>query len=398
MTETTLVKQVLTKDFGIVNEDQQIVEGIVTDDLVDVDGHVIDQNGFRSALVDYLQWGNIRDQHGLPVGKVLEITDWNKFVVQIVDDAVWKKIKAGLYKGFSIGIRVLGYEVEDVSKYTNDSYRGVPPLIVEAIKAGGLIIRITKMVLAEVSIVDRPANPRALITATKNMKIETEEYLPVSHFVIEAQKQYEGDTEMAKKAQTAVVEDLEKSVDAVDQVTDTTEVVETENLAVEDTAVAENDLETKFASLEGIVSDLVTRQDNLSKQLTDISQVLMTVSKALEAQAEAVDEVVESVVEPVVEAVSEKSINTNDMDAIVAKLRESFDEAIEKAASAAVAKMTKTTEVVERSGGVNLGDGAEVKKETTTSTSKTDIKQKATYGNAATLLANIISRQSAPAN
>lgn len=406
MTKDSYVKTLASKNFGIVDEDEQIVEGIVTDDLIDVDGHVIDQLGFKSSLIDYFQWGNIRDQHGLPVGKVLEAPEWNKFVVKIVDDNVWKKIKAGLYKGFSIGIRVLEYEIEEADDYGPDAYRGVPPVIADAIKAGGFIIRITKMVLAEVSVVDRPANPRALITAFKSMNDDDKsKILPVMSIVSKAQEQYEGDLEMPKNIEKDVTENVEDTnVELEQDVNKDAQTDEEVNAEVVDEAVEadadtqEGSLETKFASLETRVNELGDSQNQISKQLGTLTESMVTVSKALEtlmetqtaaAEAAVQDEAeVDKAVEDEVSEDAEKDVATDEVKTLdVDSLLAQIDERVKKSVGELLAKRDENKDG--HRGGVNLGDSDEDENPVQ------ETQRKATYKDVAVGFAEMIARAQA---
>jgi len=93
-------------------------------------------------------WGNLREMHGkVAAGKVLEaVVDEQGLYIkaQIVDDDVWAKVKAGVYLGFSVAGDTTG--VQD--------------------RADGARI-ITGLDLAEISVVDRPANPQAKISVVK---------------------------------------------------------------------------------------------------------------------------------------------------------------------------------------------------------------------------------------
>lgn len=352
---TQYQKMLVSKDINIIDEDERIVEGIITDDLVDIDGHVIDAEGFKAALPDYLQWGNIRDQHGLPVAKVIGTPEWNKFQVQVVDDGVWKKIKAGLYKGFSIGIRVLGVEVEDVSKYADSSFLGLPQLVVRAIKEAGVIIRITKMVLAEVSIVDRPANPRALVTSIKNMKSdENAPYIPVLGNILKAQNQ-QGEIQM---------ENQNTQVD--NQLDETTQ----ETVEKDVTATTENqgtsDVESRIASLEKSVSDFGVAFTDLRGGIeTQVKMIQESLEKAMQAFAPAKEEVVfVTTPEVVIEAVQTEQSGATDVakmvNDLVVKAIADIQAGVTKSVDEAVKKIQVTDVTAnERVGGVNGGDGSE---------------------------------------
>lgn len=356
-------KQITFKQFNILDEDEQIVEGYVTDDKVDVDGHVIDQGGFRAAVQDYMSWGNIREQHMLPAGMLVDTPEWNKFIVRIVDDNVWKKVKAGLYKGFSVGIRVLDYEVEPIDNYTEADFDGVPKILQDAIKAGGMIIRITKMVLAEVSIVDRPANPRALVTAFKAEGLDNTETLPVFKYVAEVQKELKGDNQMAKTKQenTEIEKEIADSTEAVveDAVVESTEEDVTEG--TEDVS-----LEVKFASLEQTVNDLTGSINEIRTELSKTTEefektVTEIVTKALEsvvAQTETEDVAQAEEAEVVEDEVAEtesKSVDV-DVEAAITSAFKDIEDRIANAVAKAIADQRAEDTAAERQGGINGGD------------------------------------------
>jgi hypothetical protein len=152
-----------------VDQDQRIVEGIAISEAPDQQGgmwdgqryagDVVPMDTIQAALPDYLEWANLREMHQpSAVGKVLSATVENgalRIVAQIVDDAAWEKVRAGVYKGFSIGGRCLAAAI---------------------VKSGSEVFRkITKMVLSEISLVDRPANPEARIELWKGYGMNPDE-------------------------------------------------------------------------------------------------------------------------------------------------------------------------------------------------------------------------------
>lgn len=146
----------------ITKAEQRIVQGIASTAALDnqpgiwqgerYDGDVIDPSAIEGALADYLQWSNIREMHGnSAVGTALkaEVVDGQLMLTaEIVDDGAWEKVKKKVYKGFSIGGRVV-------------------KAVLETLADGRVIRRILQMVLSEISLVDRPANPEARILLWK---------------------------------------------------------------------------------------------------------------------------------------------------------------------------------------------------------------------------------------
>jgi hypothetical protein len=158
----------------IESDEDRIVSGYFTDDNVDYVGHIISKDATEKALVDYEKWGNIRDMHDNPVATVVEIGKqaWNHLSVKVLDDDVWKRIKAGIYKGFSVGINPTEYKFvpfEYVKQTRPESFLGLPESLIKVFEEMEELLYITEYLLVEISLVDRPANPRALITEYKNL-------------------------------------------------------------------------------------------------------------------------------------------------------------------------------------------------------------------------------------
>lgn len=123
-----------------IDEEQRIVEGIVSTDQEASDGYIVTREAIEEAWPDYMQFGNIREMHkdiAAGVIKASEMTDAGmKVRVKVVEASTWEKVKEGVLKAFSI--------------------RGP---ILEA--AGNVVSRLK---IIEISLVDRPADPGALIT------------------------------------------------------------------------------------------------------------------------------------------------------------------------------------------------------------------------------------------
>lgn len=123
------------------------VYGYASSGAVDADGETITPEAMKAALPDYMKWGAVREMHQpLAAGTAIaaEVQDDGRtfFGAHVIDPVACKKVAAGVYKGFSIGGRVLERDP------TNRR-------IIKALK------------LTEVSLVDRPANPEAVFTVVK---------------------------------------------------------------------------------------------------------------------------------------------------------------------------------------------------------------------------------------
>lgn len=139
--------------FGQIQKSEELedgtirVFGIASTGVVDSDGETILPEAIKAALPAFKLFPAIREMHQpMAAGTALEayVNDSGEFelVAHIVDPIAISKVKAGVYKGFSIGGKV----------------RGRDPMNKTII---------TAMDLVEVSLVDRPANPGAVINMWK---------------------------------------------------------------------------------------------------------------------------------------------------------------------------------------------------------------------------------------
>lgn len=131
------------------------VWGYASADTEDSDGETITADAMKAALPGYMKWGAVREMHqAKAAGTAIEaeVQDDGKtwFGAHIVDSEAVKKVKTGVYKGFSIGGKVT--ERDELNK--------------AIIKGLNLI---------EVSLVDRPANPDAVLTMYKAETLDDEQ-------------------------------------------------------------------------------------------------------------------------------------------------------------------------------------------------------------------------------
>ena len=148
------------------DDEQRIVYGIASTPDVDNQpgvwegqryvGDVVETGAIEAALEDYLEYGNVREMHAAKaVGTIIKAEMVNgqlRIAVRVEDDDAWRKVKAGVYKGFSIGGRAV-------------------KAILARLADGRLVRRIKKLLLTEISLVDRPANPAARILLFKGAEM-----------------------------------------------------------------------------------------------------------------------------------------------------------------------------------------------------------------------------------
>src|SRR6185312_1106104 len=123
-----------------VDEEQRTVFGYASTDCRDRQGEIVTRDAIAKALPDYMLWKNVREMHQpSAVGRAIEANMDDKglyFGAYVADDRAWKKVKDKVYKGFSIGGRVTSRDPNDKTI-------------------------VTGVMITEISLVDRPANPEA---------------------------------------------------------------------------------------------------------------------------------------------------------------------------------------------------------------------------------------------
>lgn len=130
-----------------VDAEQRMVWGYASTEAVDAQGETVTKAAMEAAWDEYMKFANIREMHqpsAVGIVKEYEFRDQGVFIgAHVVDDVAWAKVAAGVYKGFSIGGKKLPGGYDAISK------------------------TISALRLTEISLVDRPANPEALIEMFK---------------------------------------------------------------------------------------------------------------------------------------------------------------------------------------------------------------------------------------
>jgi phage head maturation protease len=129
-----------------IDREQRRIWGYASTQDVDSDGEIVLKSAIEAALDDYMKFANVREMHALSAVGTAEkasVDDKGLYITaKIVDDVAWKKVVEGVYKGFSIGGKVLARDPDN---------RKI----------------ITSVRLDEISIVDRPGNPKAVFDIWK---------------------------------------------------------------------------------------------------------------------------------------------------------------------------------------------------------------------------------------
>lgn len=129
-----------------LDDEQRMVFGYASTEALDSQGEIIRREAIEAALPDYMRFANIREMHqpsAIGVAKAADVDEKGLYLAaKVVDGDAWAKVKEGVYKGFSIGGRVVARD-----------------------PANRRIV--TGLDLTEISLVDRPANPEAVIDLYK---------------------------------------------------------------------------------------------------------------------------------------------------------------------------------------------------------------------------------------
>ncbi len=145
-----LSKEITTHSDGTI-----LVRGYFTTDEPDEVGDVVTKEATLRAIPKYRQWGNVRYMHQpKPVGKVVRIGEddglaWNEVEIHVIDPQAVFEVRNGLLQALSIGALI---KPEDV----------------EVTQDGGWIIH--DYTLAEISLVDHPANYGARLEITDDLR------------------------------------------------------------------------------------------------------------------------------------------------------------------------------------------------------------------------------------
>jgi hypothetical protein len=141
--------------FKEADDGSMFVYGLATDPTLDMDQQICDPGWLKSAMPQWFKTGaNVREQHSsIAAGVGIELNaDGDKWMLksEVVDPVTQTKVRKGVLKGYSIGIKQAKVIKSDEAP--------------NGVIVGGNIV--------EVSLVDRPANPSARIEIAKSVNGE----------------------------------------------------------------------------------------------------------------------------------------------------------------------------------------------------------------------------------
>lgn len=126
------------------DDEKRMVYGWASTPDLDSQGEIVAVDAIKRSLPNYMKFPTIREMHqpnAVGVTKETKVDSEKGLFIgaKVVDDNAWKKVKEGVFRGFSIGGRVK-QKVDNI---------------------------IQDLDLTEISLVDRPANSEAVITVFK---------------------------------------------------------------------------------------------------------------------------------------------------------------------------------------------------------------------------------------
>lgn len=339
--------------FSPVIQDR-IVPGYYTSTTVDTQGHIVNKNGMLSALEDYRQWGGIREMHDKPIGVIDSIGEphWNAIKARVVNtargDEVLQFVREGVYKAFSIGALVTDARLVPFKDISDSLFIDVPPGIVRSIKEYGYIIEIMELVLVEVSIVDRPANPVARISEVKNFSgVDSEELPSIDNltgsdvfkgvFPVKANKfavNWDGTSEHSEVALDIDTEEkqvmnendevvADETVVTVDTAT-VVEVVAEEVVDAGDDEAKVAEVELSVDATEPVAADVDVADNGVQLSLERVENMIATLADTLVKAIESLRSDLANAEKEVSTETTEKSVAVSDelVDAIAARVQE----------------------------------------------------------------------------
>jgi len=169
-------------DIQKVDDEQQLVYGYASTEALDSQREIVKREALIAALPAYMKFANVREMHkpsAVGIAQDAQVDDKGLYITaKVVDPTAWKKVKAGVYKGFSIGGK---------AKARDPDNRHI----------------ITELDVTEISIVDRPANPEAVFDFYKVDDGDTTDEVPLDASAeAAAAAKADGDSESIAQALT----------------------------------------------------------------------------------------------------------------------------------------------------------------------------------------------------
>ena len=168
-----------------------LVHAILNDETVDDQGEIVDYAGGKAALDDFMKWANVREMHQPSAVGLVEAlvhddeAKASEAILRVVDPVAVTKVETGVYKGTSLG-------------GSKGSARALEKV------GGAFVTRLLAPIVKEVSLVDRPSRPTAVLTLAKRAEPTFAERVEASDD--HPANDMPGDGDMSDEATTAPAE------------------------------------------------------------------------------------------------------------------------------------------------------------------------------------------------
>jgi hypothetical protein len=356
----------------MIKREERIVTGVATADNIDKSGDIIE---FDASIKAFEGWrGNIREMHApVAVGKAVSYEPVNLVIdgkmykgMQISAyiskgaQSTWEKVLDGTLAAFSVGGRVLERSSdEDLTEETGKS-----------------ISRITNYELGEISLVDNPANPAAVVELVKS---NDDGQL---YYALDRTDHQSDDVDLLKNENGANVlsmndNSVTNDVDVLDAFSIEEKVSllrrfvnwlaneedadinsasddlgKTEESSVEESeGEIEMDINTMKEAFGTVIEEKLPlmKEELMSDIVSYIDDKIETAQKSVEVEEAAAEEVVAKA-----EAEAEVESKTEEFDSMVVKFREELDAALAtvEEQKSALSEATAKIEQIESSGAI----------------------------------------------
>jgi len=214
------------------DSDQRTITGYASTNDLDRTNDIVEPAAFAETMPEYMKnpimfFGH--DWWDKPIGKVIDYSIdskglWIKAQISETAQDVWQLIKEGVLKTFSIGFDIL--ESEDIEDDEDDKQ-------LKGLKGSYEIVRkrrrIKKVRLYEISVVNIPANPMALIESAKNLNIQLKSFNNAPDQPGANEEENNMDPELKKvQEQVGTLEtNLESNIDTVEKARKTLSEIQT---------------------------------------------------------------------------------------------------------------------------------------------------------------------------
>lgn len=301
----------LTKAALSRSEDGKIlVRGYFTSDNKDMAGDLITRDATERALPAYREWGNIRLLHKAePVGKITKIgvadgLEWNECEIKVIDPKAIFMVEEELVTALSVGILA---NFDDID-FSED---------------GGLIIN--DYILAEISLVDHPANYDAKLKDAGVVLDESARSMALQYGLDAVVTNKLGGKEMSRKVkqdEVTLAKDASETEEELELSEEAQEVTPEEVVEEEAKELPSEEEPSEEVSEEQPVADSDAEDKSIDEEAIEEEEEIV------EESADEPSEEIEASIETETETLEEDIVSSSDTELkqIVVDLKETFED------------------------------------------------------------------------